>query len=253
MSAAQLALFPDPAPRQKRKANVHIVPAERVQHGDLWQLNGHRLLCGDANNGAHVARLLCDERVDACITDPPYGVNWNTDYRRFNGSVERNYLRVANDSKQFDPTSLLRFRSVVLWGANCYPAFLSTGSMLVWDKRWRSGKSFLTDGEVAWMNRGHGTYIYSLAASGSHFPDVRFHPTQKPVALIEWCMRKAKAGSTVYDPYLGSGTTLIACERTQRRCYGMEIEPLYCDVILARWEQATHQTATLLKREAQPA
>src|SRR6185437_12717570 len=246
MVAAQLALFPDDAPT--REPATPLLAPVRAQYGDLWQLGKHRLLCGDATCAEDVARLLGGVQIGACITDPPYGVSWNTDYRRFNGSVERNYLRVANDHKPFDPRPLLRFRSVVLWGANCYPSNLSTGSVLVWDKRWKSGKSFLTDGEVAWMNRGHGTYIYTLAASGSHFPDTRFHPTQKPVALNEWCMEKAKAGQRVYDPYLGSGTTLIACERTGRTCYGMEIEPHYCDIILRRWEQATGQTAIFLER-----
>lgn len=252
MVAAQLALFPEPdTSTAEIESPTPLLAPVRAERGDLWQLGRHRLLCGDATRVDDVARLMGGVKVGTCITDPPYGIAFNTNYHRFTGGVAktRNWLvPITGDTQPFDPRHLLRFTIVVLWGANCYSERLPRGSWLVWDKRFKNGKAFLSDGEVAWMNRGHGVYIHSITSQGFIRPEPITHPTQKPIALLEWCMEKAKAGQRVYDPYLGSGTTLIACERTGRVCYGMEIEPRYCDIILRRWEQATGQTAILLER-----
>jgi DNA modification methylase len=113
---------------------------------------------------------------------------------------------------------------VVLFGANCFTQHLPVGSWLVWDKRFANGKAFLADGEVAWMNRGHGVYIYSETAQGCVRKEPVEHPTQKPVGVMAWCMEKAKVpeGAVVLDPYMGSGTTGVACIRTGRRFVGIE-------------------------------
>jgi DNA modification methylase len=145
---------------------------------------------------------------------------------------------------------LLSFHHVVLWGANNFANRLPGGSLLVWDKRHSNGTAYVSAAEVAWMRGGHSVHLYSLTwqgfVRGSQEPHL--HPTQKPIALMEWCLMKCKAGTAVYDPYAGSGPVLLACERTDRVCYATEIDPHYCDVTLRRWELATGQHAVLLDR-----
>lgn len=254
MGAVQFTLFPDTAD------DLPDVTVTRCRPGDLWQLGRHRLLCGDSTEITHVERLQGDAVIDSCITDPPYGNDWDTDYRRFtpggvhkwNRSRKNQFRPIAGDVHPYDPRLLLSYRGVVIWGANHFANQLPAGSLLVWDKRHKNGRSFLSDGEVAWMNRGRGVYIFTHMWQGllKEVPEQEYdHPTQKPVRLLEWSMKQVVAGDNVYDPFLGSGTTLIACERTGRTCYGMEIEPHYCDVILSRWEKGTGQVAQLLERQ----
>ena len=250
----QRDLWPEKRPNMALQGAIQAAKSvpERAQPGDIWACGAHRVLCGDSTNGAAVARLLAGARVSACVTDPPYGVKWRTNYRRFSGGVSdkrRNFAPVAGDAAPFNPEHLLGFKRLVLWGANCYSDRLPRGSWLVWDKRFTNGKAFLADAEVAWMNRGHGVYIHSLTSQGLMRPEREiWHPTQKPIALLEWCLDKVGAGVTVYDPYCGSGTMLLACERTHRRCLAVEIEPGYVDVAITRWERATGHAAILLER-----
>lgn len=256
--AAQLALFPEPTAIASSETSAPLLAPVRVQSGDLWQLGRHRLLCGDATCADDVARLMWGVKVGACITDPPYGIAHKIDYSHISGGVGYGHLRrnwgqhLASDTKPFDPTPLLRFRTLVLWGANFYAGKLPIGTWLAWDKRLPDGRALWADAELAWMRGGKGVYIFAHMWQGFTRANKRYepnlHPTQKPIALMEWCMEKAKAGQRVFDPYCGSGPVLIACERTGRTCYGIEIEPHYCDITLRRWEQATGQTAILLDR-----
>ena len=221
-----------------------------VETGQLWQLGEHRLLCGDSTKADDVARVMGGEKADACITDPPYGINHDLDYTRFTGGVAETKNKtkgvLANDDQPFDPSSLLDYKAVVIWGANCFSDRLPMGTWLVWDKRFKNGTAFLSDAEAAWMKGGHGVYIFELTSQGFVRPERVQHPTQKPVALIQWCIEKSKAGEVILEPYLGSGTTLIACENLKRRCRAIEISPAYVAVALERWHQHTGQTPVLM-------
>ena len=217
----------------------------RCKTGDLWLIDagnsngGHRLLCGNSENADNIKRLFGGAHVDTCISDPPYGISFDTDYRRFTSGFDvpgTNHLPVANDDKPFDPAPYLEFENVVLWGGNCYSQRLPMGTWLVWDKRFKNGTAMLSDAELAWMKGGHGVYIFAETSQGFVRPEAIDHPTQKPISVMQWCIEKCKAGLIVFDPYLGSGTTLIASHRMSRRCFGMELEPSYCDVILRRAE-----------------
>ena len=170
--------------------------------------------------------------ADAVITDPPYGMNWNTDSTRFSGGSNpevrgrgrSEYGAVCGDDQSFDPSPWLEFESVVLFGANHFGARLPVGTTLVWLKR-NDGAfgTFLSDAEVAWMKGGHGVYARrDLSMNGG--AGTRRHPCQKPVAIMAWCMERAKVptGATVLDPFMGSGTTGIACIRTGREFIGSE-------------------------------
>lgn len=184
------------------------------------------------------------EAVDLVLTDPPYGIGWNTDYTRFTGErgVNQKYPTVTGDQEPFEPDPWLAFPEVILWGANCYSNKLPQGSWLVWDKRFINGEAFLADAEVAWWSRGHGVYIFSHTWQGSHRHDKeRWHPTQKPILLMQWCIEKAHSPSRILDPFMGSGTTLRAAKDLGRKAIGIEIEERYCELAAKRMAQSVMQ------------
>jgi DNA modification methylase len=178
-------------------------------------------------------------KVDLVLTDPPYGVAWNTDYTRFTSGfdVQRKcHSKVQGDDKPFDPKFLLGYPSVILWGSNCYCDKLTTGSWLVWDKRHKNGTAFLADAELAWWNRGHGVYIYAETSQGCIRNEPIEHPTQKPEGLMRWCIQKVEP-QTILDPFMGSGTTLRAAKDLGRQAIGIEIEERYAEIAARRLQQ----------------
>jgi DNA modification methylase len=190
--------------------------------------------------------------VDLVLTDPPYGAAIDTNYTKFtdgkgNSKSRNNYAPVIGDDRPFDPTPLLHFRKVILWGTNCFSNRLPMGNWLVWDKRHQSGKQFLpTDGEVAWMKGGsggkqggNGVRIYSQTWQGFTRNEQRHgHPTQKPVSLMRWCIAQSRLQEgTILDPYAGSGTTLVAAKKSGMRAIGIEIEERYCETAAKRLDQ----------------
>lgn len=180
------------------------------------------------------------EPIDCIISDPPYGVSFDTDYTRFTTGfkVDRKaHKPVHDDDKPFDPSPWLAFKTVILWGANCFPEGLTRGTFLVWDKRFGNGAAFLADAEVAWMNKGHGVYLLSVTQQGCIRPEPIDHPTQKPVKVMEWCIVKAGDTKTILDPFMGSGTTLVAAKNLNRRAIGIEIEERYCEIAAKRLSQ----------------
>lgn len=144
----------------------------------------------------------------------------------------------------------LGIEKVFLWGANHYcDALPGTACWVVWDKE-RTGN--YAEAELAWTNLESPVKIFRHMWNGmikaSEHGEDRVHPTQKPVALAEWCFKEyGQEGDTVLDLFGGSGSTLIACERTGRKCFMMEIDPGYCDVIIERWEKETGEKAKLAK------
>lgn len=174
-------------------------------------------------------------KVDALISDPPYGMDWN-----FTGqgsgkaaqggreSVTKGQ-RIKGDAVDFDPRHLLGFERVVIWGMHHFPQHLQRGTVLVWPKKYADAYgSFLSDADIAWMKGGCGVYLSNVINPAS-FQSEKCHPTQKPVQLMAWCMDKAKVpeGATVLDPYMGSGSTIIAAIRTGRRAIGIELDPAH--------------------------
>ena len=173
--------------------------------------------------------------ADAVISDPPYGIAFDTDYRRFTlgfGVERTKHPPVHGDDRPFDPRPWLRFKRVVLFGANCFADKLPTGSWLIWDKRFANGTAFLADGEAAWMNSGHGVYIKSVTSQGFVRPEPIQHPTQKPVEVMAWCIEKAGNPEIILDPYCGSGSTLVAAKKLGKHFLGVEIREEY--VAIAR-------------------
>lgn len=212
-------------------------PADPItQPGDLWLLGKHRLLCGDSTKAEDVERLMDGQKANAVVTDPPYGINAN---KQTLGTGKKQFHRGGNwDAERPEIAWLQTFaEQIVIWGGNYFSDVLPpTNDWLCWHKK-NDGLSF-SEFELAWTNLGKNCRILSHHWSGEE----KAHPTQKPIPVIQWCLRMTDG--MVFDPFLGSGTTLIAAEQLGRACYGMEISPAYCDVIVKRWETLTGQTAT---------
>lgn len=232
----------------------------RSKLGDLYELGEHRLLCGDSTDRATVERLMNGEKGDMVFTDPPYGMNLDTEYsdswgKQSNTSgnigprTTKNHKKVIGDDKEFDPSFLLDLaKEVLLFGADYFcQSIPKKGSWLVWDKTGGNESldhtGFQSRFELCWSKVPHRRKIYRSTWIGvagmSHKDDVnRMHPTQKPVKLCEQMINDIDSKSVI-DLFGGSGSTLIACEKTKRKCFMMEIDPHYIDVIVSRYVKYT--------------
>lgn len=172
--------------------------------------------------------------IDAVITDPPYGINHRRGRSVNRGKgVTLGTVGIIGDDKPFDPSPWLNFPIVVLFGANWYADRLPAGRWLIWDKQEHGGSGDFSEAEIAWCNRGRALKIFRHMWLGvqraSEIGKPRLHPTQKPVKLMEWVMKVSGVpqNGTVFDPYMGSGTTGVACANTGRRFIGVERDPNY--------------------------
>lgn len=189
-------------------------------------------------------------QFDLLLTDPPYGINVNTDNSRFSGGTAGNMgkrgngpgtgagAKIVNDEKEFNPSFLTQYgTSQIIWGWNNYPDKLPRGACLVWLKRNDEAfGSFLSDAETAWMSKGHGVYC-KRDLSNNAIALQRVHPTQKPVSLMCWCLNFFPGAKTILDPFMGSGTTLRAAKDLSLNAIGIEIEEKYCEIAANRMAQ----------------
>ena len=206
----------------------------------------HRLMCGDSTSEADVALLMDGQKADMVFTDPPYGIDIGNQSQGKGGGVAKKIDYGSNEWDKSIPykaieLSLSLADRVILFGGNYYADRLPPQSnWIVWDKD--NGATDFADCELAWTNKPGASRIFKWKWSGMLQEDMknkekRVHPTQKPIALAEWCLEKYGDPKTVLDLFLGSGSTLIACEKTNRKCYGMELDEHYCSVIIKRWEE----------------
>jgi DNA modification methylase len=235
--------------------------------GDLYQLGDHRLLCGDATKKEDVERLMSGDKADMIFTDPPYGVNY------IGGSKKREPL--VGDTKGFE----IYYRTIgehldfVKDCASVYVCFAGMNSVEVFSALRESGLNlkniiiwaknnaqfgmlganyhqkhepilFGCKGKkYKWYGPNNEVTVWEISRASKN----EYHPTQKPVELVARAIRNSSfITAAVLDIFLGSGTTMIACEQLGRRCFGMEIEPRYVQVCIERWEQFTGQNAILL-------
>ncbi len=146
-------------------------------------------------------------------------------------------VKIVGDEIDFDPSFLLHYPKVILWGFHHYPQHLTRGSVLIWLKKYDNAfGTFLSDADVAWMSSGCGVYA-SRVINPAAFQSDRVHPTQKPVLLMSWCIKLAGQADLILDPFLGSGTTLVAAKMLGRRAIGIEIEERYCEIAARRLDQ----------------
>jgi DNA modification methylase len=238
--------------------------------GDLWLLGRHRLLCGDATSAADVARLLDSARPHLMTTDPPYGVNYDPEWRNEAGvSATMRTGKVANDDRSDWRAAWALFPGDVayVWHAGVHArtviesleaAGFGVRSQIIWAK----SRFVLGRGDYHWQ---HEPCLYAVRKGATgHWQGARdqatlwaistggdedaatVHGTQKPVE----CMRRpivnnSAPGDAVYEPFCGSGSTIIAAETTGRVCYAMEIDARYVDVAVRRWQAFTGQAAVL--------
>ena len=238
-------------------------PADPITKlGDLWQLGRHRLLCGDSFDTTQIDRLMDGSKADMVFTDPPYGMNLDTDYSKMGSN--KSYDKVIGDNVQFNASVLLDYfsycKEIFLWGADYYVETLARkypklGSWIIWDK-YSDDRIGLLDGkfgsafETCWSKQVHRRELARVLVTTNYTArgdEVRVHPTQKPVELALWFFsRFGKNATIIADLFGGSGSTLIAAEQSNKSAYLMEFDPKYCDVIIKRWETLTGQKAELV-------
>jgi DNA modification methylase len=224
----------------------------RSKLGDVWILGDHRVLCGDSKDKNLINKFLNNEKVHLLYTDPPYGIS----YKSPSGSgltARGDYDVILGDYEKFDPACLFGYcETIITWGANHYADKLpNSAAWFVWDKRDGDAINNNSDCELAWVSKGGSARLFHHKWNGmikaSEKNEKRLHPTQKPVALAKWCFEQINAGNVVLDLFAGSGSTLIACQQTNRICYSVELDAKYVDAIIKRWEDSTGKTAELLK------
>lgn len=228
---------PDDAPEPP------VEPISRL--GDVWICGQHRVMCGSATVETDIAILMQGASPDLIHTDPPYGMNAVT-----KSSVLKERYKTDIKGDDNADTAKDAFRLIygmypdakhIWWGANYYCSALPDSECwLVWDKN--NGNSDQTDCELAWANFRSVVRQFTQASEKTN----RVHPTQKPVALMEWIIKRFKiSASSIADFFGGSGSTLIAAEKNQIVGYIMELDPIFVDVIVKRWEQFSGQKAVL--------
>jgi DNA modification methylase len=262
-------------------------PVSRV--GDLWVCGKHRVLCGDATSAEVVARLLAERKPRLMVTDPPYGIELDSEWRdraglNGCGPAEASYMKkrtaghtetsISGDTRAdwSDAFALVPSLEVAyVWHASKFTREVLDGLLrigflhhqqIVWNK----GRTVLTrthywfQHEPCWYVRKKNAPWYGKAGENSTIwdsPSPKFimgasdedkfdHPTQKPVELMRRpILNHLRRGELVYDPFLGSGTTLAAAELNERVCYGLELDPKYVDVVVQRWQALAGKQATL--------
>ena len=213
------------------------------------RIGGQRLILGDC---LQVMPLLGE--FDAVVTDPPYGIGYKPIRNGSNkaGTFSRNFgpeHKIIGDTgnMDFDPRPFLKCAEKhIWWGANCYADKLPNyKSWLVWFKADGNTKIDQGHAEIAWTNLGFAirgnNHRWSGMVRDSERGVQNKHPTQKPVAIMEWCLEFIPPEGLVFDPFMGSGTTLVACEKMGRKGTGIELDPDYFDIACKRVDEATRQ------------
>ena len=189
-------------------------------------------------------------KVDACITDPPYGIGYvhsGGKTKGVAGPSRHAGIAIVGDDRPFDSSSFLGFENVILWGADHYAGTLPiAGRWLVWDKRCGvTPQRDQADCEIAWHSQKGVSRVFRHVWDGmikdSEKGEQRVHPTQKPVAVMQWCVEQAGMPQTILDPFMGSGTTGVACMNLGRKFIGIEINERYFQIACERIAQAQKQ------------
>ena len=241
------------------------VKESKVKRGDIWQLGEHRVMCGDSTSSDDVAKLMNGEKADMVFTDPPYGVNYQ-------GGALTKRTKLDNDKKNtniyqdFLPNIIIYTEDkapIYIWHAAGYADMAShlwdvgieIRSQIIWNKNMAQfgalSAQYKQKHEPCFYcyKKGNAPYWYGPTNEVTVWDVSReskneYHPTQKPIELsLRSLNNSSKISDIVLDVFLGSGSTLIAAEKLNRKCYGMELDEKYCDVIIERWEQFTGQKA----------
>ena len=216
--------------------------------GDLFEIGEHRLLCGDSTDSDAVAKLMNGQKADMVFTDPPYGINVVKSEMvgaDFGIAKKGKYSEVIADdttdtAKEFYNTCIsLEMTNFIIWGGNYFTDFLPfSDGWLIWNKRAGTDiRNTFADGEMAWCSFHTPIRIYDQLWNGmirEGEKEKRVHPTQKPIRMLSEIITDHVKGDLLFDGFLGSGSTMVASHQLKRKCYGMELDPKYCQVIIDR-------------------
>ena len=231
--------------------------------GDVWLLGNHRVMCGDSTSIDAVEKLMDGQKADMVFTDPPYGIDVVNDNGKVGGGTAKypttKFSKIIGDSttdtaKEFYNACIaMGFDKFIIWGGNYFTDFLKPNRCwVVWFKNHVTERTF-ANCELAWTNIDHNSKTYSSTWDGytkEGESGSKIHPSQKPIKLCGDVLQDfTEKNEIVYDGFLGSGSTLIVCEKLQRQCFGLELDPKYCDVIVTRWEEFTGKKAQLITNE----
>ena len=244
--------------------------------GDIYQLGKHRLICGDCTDVTVIDRRMDGTKAKLLLTDPPYGIDvvkgnkvgGDKAFGKVGGGGQTRFGKAGGEnivkSKTYsaiigdDTTDTARANydvaltcteNQIIFGGNYFTDFLPPSRCwIVWDKQ-NTGN--FADAELAWTSFDRGVKLYhflwnGLCREGSREVEgkTRVHPTQKPVGMLADILKDfSQENDSILDCFGGSGSTLIACEQLNRKCYMAELDPKYCDVIIARWEKLTGKKA----------
>ncbi len=214
----------------------------------------NKVICGDC---LEVMRGMPDKCVDLVLTDPPYGVNivgdngtvggTSKEVSRWRGQINSKYKKIANDDKPINPSELLRIsKNQIIFGGNYIADKLPPSRCwIVWYKRIKNQHNNFADCELAWTSLKSPSRVLQHMWMGmlrdSELQE-HYHPTQKPIVLMKWIISQySKEGDTIIDPYLGSGSTALACIELKRKYIGIEISPEYCKIAEKRIAKAKSQ------------
>lgn len=244
-----------------------------VKLGDLWQLGDHRLICGDSTDVAVIDRLMDGVKADLYLTDPPYNVDYTDGHE--------NERKIMNDHFETDEQCgeqlwLPAFSNALLHSKDCCSVycFMPQGGthmmmmMMMGKAGWQVKHELIWKKQSIVLNRAdynyqHEPFLYGWNKTHKFYGKGKYkntsvwefdrptkskeHPTMKPIELLgEILLNATEEGSSVLDTFGGSGSTLIACEQLNRKCYMCELDKHYCDVIIERWENFTGKKAVLL-------
>jgi DNA modification methylase len=214
--------------------------------GDLFEIGEHRLLCGDSTDSDAVAKLMNGNKIDLVFTDPPYGINVVQGDSVGGEKLAKvnSYSKIIGDettdtAKEFYQTCIsLGMQNFIIWGGNYFTDFLAPSMCwIVWDKE-NTGN--FADVELAWTSFDKAAKLYKWQWNGmirkgdkSIEGTTRVHPTQKPVGMFGEIFNDFDF-NICFDGFLGSGSTMVAAHQLKRKCYGMELDPKYCQVIIDR-------------------
>ena len=247
---------------------IHEEP--RTKLGDLWKLGEHRLICGDSTDVNVIDRLMDGVKAKLLLTDPPYGIDvvkgnkvgGDKAFGKVGGGnivKSKTYSAIIGDdttdtARENYDVALTCTENQIIFGGNYFTDFLPPSRCwIVWDKQ-NTGN--FADAELAWTSFDKGVRLYhflwnGLCREGGREVEgkTRVHPTQKPVGMLADILKDfSEENDSILDCFGGSGSTLIACEQLNRKCYMCELDPHYVDVIIDRWETLTGKKAVRLEQ-----
>jgi site-specific DNA-methyltransferase (adenine-specific) len=238
--------------------------------GDVYELGKHKIMCGDSRKQENVNKLMLDEKANMVLTDPPFGVDYNQKNEDLNNRLGGNRITEyieADESVDFEDFSfdfiknfkLTNYNTIYIWinGKNSFKLYnallkndIYIASQLIWLKNNHvlTRQDYSSKYEICFYgwkkkHKYYGKFSHDVLEF-DRLNQNKLHPTQKPVEMLEKLLIDgSRENNIIYDCFLGSGSTLIACEKLNRICYGFELNPIYCDVIIKRWEDFTGKKA----------